>query len=377
MWISLAVNLRRFHPDWFVVSLLGVVLAATFFPCYGSIATLFRYLGMLAIASLFFLQGARLSRDAVLGGITHWRLHATIATTTFILYPLIGVSLNFLFPQLLPASLWMGMIFLCTLPSTVQSSIALTSIAKGNVAGAVCAATASNLAGIVLTPVLFNAIAITHLRSSGIAIGSIGQVLLQLLVPFVIGHLLRAKIGQWAERSRRILAITDRGSILLVVYAAFSAAVVNGVWHQLPPVTMAALTYVIGLMLTSGLLITVLASYTVGFNRPDRIAALFCGSQKSLVSGVPIANVLFPASMVGSILIPIMIYYPMQLVICAWIAKRYTKTAQVRAAGFRLDLLGAAPDGKVALAEFGGEVLGQLATVESRHDRPADLGGTA
>lgn len=209
----LKANLRRLHPDWFVVSLVGVVLTATICPCYGAIATVFHYVGILAISSLFFLQGARLSREAVLNEIMHWRLHASIATTTFILYPLIGVSLSLLFPHLLPPSLWLGVIFLCTLPSTVQSSIALTSIAQGNVAGAVCSATASNLAGIVCTPLLFSAVALAHLRGSGVAIESIGQILLELLVPFIIGHLLRPRLGQWAEQSRRILAITDRGSI--------------------------------------------------------------------------------------------------------------------------------------------------------------------
>lgn len=282
---------------------------------------------MLAISSLFFLQGARLSRDAVLGGITHWRLHATIAMITFLLYPIIGVSLSLLFPQVLPTSLWVGVMFLCTLPSTVQSSIALTSIAQGNVAGAVCSATTSNLAGIVLTPILFSAIAVTHRRGAGIPLGSIGQVLLELLVPFIIGHLLRSQLGQWAERSRRILTITDRGSILLVVYAAFSAAVVNGVWHRLPPITMATMACVVGLLLVAGLLVSVLAAYLTGFGQSDRIAVLFCGSQKSLVSGVPIANVLFPASLVGPILIPIMLYYPMQLIVCAWLAKRYAAIA--------------------------------------------------
>ena len=347
----LKANLRRLHPDWFVVSLVGVVLTATICPCYGAIAAVFRYLGILAISSLFFLQGARLSRDAVLNGITHWRLHAAIATMTFILYPLIGVSLSVLFPHLLPASLWLGVIFLCTLPSTVQSSIALTSIAQGNVAGAVCSATASNLAGIILTPLLFSAVMLAHLRGGGIAIGSIGQVLLELLVPFIIGHLLRPQLGQWAERSRRILAITDRGSILLVVYVAFSAAVVNGVWHKLPPITMATLMCVVGLLLLAGLLITVAGPYIAGFDRSDRIAVLFCGSQKSLVSGVPIANVLFPASVVGPILIPIMIYYPMQLVVCAWLAKRYTKVARTGEEGLEIEPAALVPSIEAILPE--------------------------
>jgi sodium/bile acid cotransporter 7 len=104
---------------------------------------------------------------------------------------------------------------------------------------------------------------------------------------------------------------------------------VNGVWHELPPITMGTLTCVVGLLLIAGLLITVAGPSIAGFDRSDRIAVLFCGSQKSLVSGVPIANVLFPASVIGPVLIPIMIYYPMQLVVCAWLAKRYARLSHV------------------------------------------------
>jgi solute carrier family 10 (sodium/bile acid cotransporter), member 7 len=327
MLSSLAGILCRLRLDWFVLSLVGTVLAATLLPCYGIAAIGFRALGMLAIASLFFLQGARLSREAVLGGIAHWRLHTTIAMTTFIVFPAIGVLLSHAFPKLLPPTLWLGVIFLCVLPSTVQSSIALTSIAQGNVAGAVCSATASSLAGIVLTPVLFAAIA--HLQGSRIAVGNIGEVLLELLVPFITGHLLRPWIGEWAERNRRLLALTDRGSILLVVYGAFSTAVVNGVWTQFPPVIMTSMVFVVVLLLATGLLVTTLYPAFVDFARPDRIAVMFCGSQKSLVSGVPIANVLFPASIVGPMLMPIMIYHPLQLLVCAWFAKRYARSSHI------------------------------------------------
>jgi sodium/bile acid cotransporter 7 len=294
---------------------------ATLLPCRGQTADIFHALGLFAIASLFFLQGARLSRDAVIAGITHWRLHAMIGATTFILFPLFGIVLLTAFPHLLPQPLWVGVIFACVLPSTVQSSIALTSIAQGNVAGAVCAATASNLAGTVLTPLLF--VAISRLHGAGIATENIGKILLELLAPFVFGHLLRPWIGAWAERNRKLLSITDRSSILLVVYSAFSAAVITGVWRNLPPATLLVLACVVVLLLLGMLTAIVLASRALGLSESDEIAAVFCGSQKSLVSGVPIANVVFSSTEVGPTLIPIMVYYPLQLVVCAWLARRY------------------------------------------------------
>ena len=309
---------RRIDP--FVLSLVGVVLSATLLPCTGTGASAFKALGIAAIAIMFFLQGARLSREAIVNGITHWRLHAVISATTFVVFPLIGLGLSLLFPTLLPPLLWFGVMFVCALPSTVQSSIALTSLAEGNVAGAVCAATASNLAGIALTPLIFGLL--SRARGAGVHLEGIEQVVCQLLLPFGAGHLLRPWVGSWVENHRAVLSITDRSSILLVVYVAFSAAVEHGVWDQLPPATLLVLGLVMALVLAGALVLIRYASVAAGLCRADEIAATFCGSQKSLVSGVPIASAMFGSALIGPVLIPIMIYYPMQIVTCAWLAKR-------------------------------------------------------
>jgi len=328
MWLRFAANVGRVRPDPFVLSLLGVVLSATFVPCRGASADVFHVLGIAAIASLFFLQGARLSRDAILNGITHWRLHATISATTFVLFPLVGLGLSTVFPTMLPPLLWTGVLFVCALPSTVQSSIALTSIAQGNVAGAICSATASNVVGIALTPLIFGIL--SRVRGGGMSWDGVGQVFSELLVPFIAGHLLRPWIGGWVENNRRVLSVTDRGSILLVVYAAFSAAVEHGVWHQLPPIVLLLLALIVAFVLATILLTIKFVSSAVGFGLQDQITAMFCGSQKSLVSGVPIASALFSGAAVGPILVPIMICYPVQIVVCAWLARRYAATSEGR-----------------------------------------------
>jgi solute carrier family 10 (sodium/bile acid cotransporter), member 7 len=328
MWLRFAVNAGRMRPDPFVMSLFGVVLSATFVPCEGASADVFHVLGIAAIASLFFLQGARLSRDAIRNGITHWRLHATITTTTFVLFPLIGLGLSTVFPTMLPPLLWTGVLFMCALPSTVQSSIALTSIAQGNVAGAICSATVSNVVGIALTPLIFGVL--SRVRSGGVSLDGVGQVFSELLVPFIAGHLLRPWIGGWVENNRQVLSLTDRGSILLVVYAAFSAAVEHGVWHQLPPIVLLLLALIVAFVLATILLTIKFVSSAVGFGLQDQITAMFCGSQKSLVSGVPIASALFSGAAVGPILVPIMICYPVQIVVCAWLARRYAATSEGR-----------------------------------------------
>jgi sodium/bile acid cotransporter 7 len=313
----------RLPVDGFIVALVAVVLTATLLPCRGDSAKVFGALGTLAITALFFLQGARLSREAVMQGMTHWRLHAVIATTTFVLFPLLGLGLLVTFPHLLPRPLWMGVLFVCVLPSTVQSSIALTSIARGNVAAAICSATASNIGGIMLAPLMFGAM--SNLHGGGTNLRGVGQVALQLLLPFIAGHLLRPWIGRWAERNRGLLSVTDRSSILIVVYTAFSAAVVRGIWQQVPPLTLGVLALVMALLLASALLVVLLVSRALGFDRGDEVALVFCGSQKSIVSGVPIANALVSGAAIGPILLPIMLYHPMQLLVCTWIARFYTR----------------------------------------------------
>ena len=326
-----ATNLRLIRPDGFVLSLIGVVIVATVLPCDGRGTRIFAALGTLAIASLFFLQGARLSRDAIMDGLTHWRLHLVTASTTFVIFPCIGLGLRALFPTALPPLPWMGVLFACALPSTVQSSIALTSIAKGNVPGAICSATMSNLAGIFITPLLFGVM--SRLHGGAIDAQGIWHIVLQLLAPFAAGHLLRPWIGAWAAHNRAILSVTDRSSILLVVYTAFSGAVVHGIWHQLPLETLGILGLTMTLLLVSGLLTTVMLSRAFSLSTPDEVAIVFCGSQKSLVTGVPMANALFSAASVGPLLLPIMIYHPLQLVVCAWLARRYaTAAATIRPA---------------------------------------------
>jgi sodium/bile acid cotransporter 7 len=313
--------LSRLQPDRFVIALIGTVAVATLLPCQGTSAEIFRALGSFAIASLFFLQGARLSRAALVAGAEHWRLHAAIASSTFVLFPLLGLGLWAAAPHALPRSLWSGVLFVCVLPSTVQSSIALTSIARGNVAGAICSAAGSNLAGLFLTPILFGLLSGIH--ESAISLAGIRQVTLQLLFPFIAGQLSRPWIGRWVECKRSILSVTDRGSILLIVYAAFSASVVGGLWHLIPLATLAILALINAVLLAGALLIMISGSRALRFEVADESAIVFCGSQKSLVSGIPIASALIAGPALGLFVLPIVLYHSMQLLVCAWLAKRY------------------------------------------------------
>ena len=315
--------MRRLLPDRFTLALLGTVVLASLWPCRGEGARWFGGLADVAIALLFFLHGAKLSRRAALAGFAHWRLHLVVLASTFALFPLLGVLARPWLTTLLTPEFYRGVLFLCLLPSTVQSSIAFTSIARGNVPAAICAASASSLLGILVTPLLAGWL--IHVHGQGVSLHAIGGIVAQLLLPFVAGQLAQRWIGGWVEAHRRVLALVDQGSILLVVYGAFSAAVVAGLWRHTPPHTLALLAICDAALLGVVLLLTRYGARALGFSREDQITIVFCGSKKSLASGIPMAKVLFPAPTLGAIVLPLMLFHQIQLFTCAVLARRYAR----------------------------------------------------
>jgi len=313
--------LRKLLPDPFILVLILTVVLASLVPVSGAAADAVGVVATAAIVFLFFLHGVRLPRENLVAALGHWRLHLAILATTFVLFPLLGLALASAFPSLLPQQLWIGILFLCALPSTVQSSIAFTSIARGNIAGTVASAAASNLIGILLTPVIMNLLA--HAHGGAISFAGVWKIVLQLLLPFTAGHLLRPWLGAIVARRKAVLSFTDRSTIVLAVYSAFSAAVIGGIWSQVPLPRLLLLIALCAFILTVILLFTRYAARALGFSKEDEISIVFCGSKKSLVSGVPMARVLFGAADVGAVVLPVMIFHQMQLMVCAWLARRY------------------------------------------------------
>jgi solute carrier family 10 (sodium/bile acid cotransporter), member 7 len=313
--------LKTLAPDRYVLLILAMVALATVLPVRGQAAVDFNLLTKVAIALLFFLHGAKLSRAAVVAGIVHWRLHLVIVAATFGLFPVLGLIAARLPPAILPATLATGVVFLCCLPSTVQSSIAFTSVARGNVAAAVCAASASNLIGIVATPLLATLLLRTH--GAGSPLEEAEAIVLQLLVPFIAGQIARIWIADWMQRHGRLVGWVDRSSILLVVYGAFSSAVVQGIWHEVSVVQILWLLVICAAILAVALAVTAFSSRRLGFDKADEIAIVFCGSKKSLATGVPMAGILFPAASVGLVVLPLMLFHQLQLMACAVLAQRY------------------------------------------------------
>ena len=314
---------RLKKPDPLIVLIILAVIIAIIAPARGNFADIFGQLTNVAIALLFFLYGARLPTQEALNGLKHWRLHLTILAFTFVVYPLIGIALRPL-TAVISHDMYLGILFLTLVPSTVQSSVAFTSIAKGNVAGAIVSASASNLVGVIITPLLVMLLMGTggevHIDTS-----VFGEIALLLLAPFVLGQLTRRWVGKIAQS--KATKVVDRGSIAMVVYSAFSKGVVDGIWSSISLWDLAFLVVFAAAFVAFMLWLTRKASQKMGFNRADTIAIEFCGSKKSLATGLPMASVIFASggASLGLLILPLMIYHQVQLMMCSWLAARYAQ----------------------------------------------------
>ncbi|MFF7990692.1 bile acid:sodium symporter family protein [Kitasatospora xanthocidica] len=307
---------RRFDP--YMAALAAAVGLASLFPASGGSARIAEAACDLAVALLFFLYGARLSTRETLAGLRHLRLHGLVLAATFALFPLLGLATALLTPVPLTAQLQTGVLFLCLVPSTV---VALTGAAGGDVPAAICAGTYSSLAGLLLTPLLAAWLLGSHTELSADGLLRIG---LQLLAPFLLGQVLRPWISGLLTRHKRLLAPVDRGSILLVVYTAFSAAVAQGIWHLATPAALLGLLAVLLALLAVTVAATGLGARLLGLDRSARVAAVLCGSQKSLAGGLPMASVLF-GPQAGLMVLPLMLYHQLQLVVGTVLAGRWSR----------------------------------------------------
>lgn len=317
--------LKLLALDRFTILLIVMVILATIVPVSGVAANIFSVITSGAIAILFFLHGAKISREALVDGVMHWKFHVVVFAFTFALFPVLGLMAKPVLLPILGQELYWGFLFMCFLPSTVQSSIAFTSVAKGNVASAVCSASFSNLIGMFITPILVSFFILGQSQQGFDPTSSIIKITLLLLVPFILGQLLRPYVYPHMLKTPHLVKFFDQSTILMVVYGAFSGAVVAGLWTIVSWQTLLILTLVCSIFLTLIMLLAFYIPKWLGFNKADQIAMFFCSSKKTLASGVPMAQILFIGQPLGLIVLPIMIFHQIQLMVCGVIANYWSK----------------------------------------------------
>lgn len=325
-------HLKRVVTDWFLIGMLIATLLAYFFPGFGAPggAMHAEWVINVGVFIVFFLHGVNLSSEQIRHGLKNWKLHVMVQAFTFAVFPLLWLLCDKAFGSAIPATLMLGFLYLCALPSTISSSVALTGSAGGNVPAAILNASLSSVFGIFMTPWLVSLVVGTG--ANGIDLGpTLLNLCIMLLLPLVLGQVLRPLLGKFFARYKRYTNLIDKVVILLLVYAAFCGSMVSGTWQGQGDTVL-----IIGFAGTAILLAVILAMTTgtarlLGFDHADKVAAVFCASKKSLAAGAPMAALIFgnnPA--LGLILLPIMIYHPLQLIVCSVMAENYAHAHKQR-----------------------------------------------
>lgn len=311
--------------NWFVASLPVVIVAAWLFPNAASKGGWLRpeVTTDVGVALIFLLQGMALPTAALAQGASRWRLHLLVQSFTFVGFPLIGLALDLLAGRFLAPDLRLGFLFLCVLPSTVSSSVVLTQLAGGNTVGAIFNAALSNVVGVFVTPLW-----VAWLAKAGGGPADLGGVLQKisvlLIAPLAAGQLLRWRLRSWVEPRKKLLGNLSGGLILYLVFAAFCESMKQRVWSDMGAGTSALAAAGVLVVFALAMLATHLLARGAALDRPDWTAAMFCAPQKTIASGIPLAKAIFGAHPgLGLILLPVLLYHPLQLVVCGAMAERW------------------------------------------------------
>lgn len=320
-------KIKRYLPDWFLTGILCMIFFAWLVPGIGADGQLIelKKVGQYGIMLLFFFYGLKLSPEKLVNDLKNWRMHLTVQLITFLLFPLIVLAFYPFFARSEYLTLWLAVFFLAVLPGTVSSSVVMVSIAKGNIPGAIFNASISGMIGIVVTP-LWMALFFEKAAGEMNFARTILDLVIQILIPFVLGLALHRFWGKWANRNRKYLTIFDKSVILLIVYRSFSNSFIDGIFQTIPNWTLLVLSgAVIGLFFAVYKLSFIISKW-MKFSREESITVVFCGSKKSLVHGSVMAAVLFAGTSTGSLfLVPIMIFHAFQLFYISTVARKMGK----------------------------------------------------
>ena len=304
--------------DPLITGIVLALIAGLLIPVSPNASGFISTLGDVSVAAVFLVYGMRLATRDVVRGLINIKLQGAILATTFVIFPIIGLVVSMATRDVIGHSFALGILYLSLLPSTIQSSVTFVSIARGNIGAAIAAATISNIAGMLITPLLV----LWFMNIDGGSTGGFGSVFVKLLLPFLVGQILQPFVGNWMRAHKPLTRIVDVGAIIIVVFSAVVEATNAGAWAAVTFWTLLILLSVLALILASFLCLTWFGGKALKLTREDRIVLLMCGSKKSLATGLPMAKALFSPAVVGTLAIPVIIFHQMQLIVCAIIARR-------------------------------------------------------
>ncbi|RXK59940.1 bile acid:sodium symporter [Lacibacter luteus] len=317
----------KLKTDPFVLYIIAVILFAYFFPQWGSDKSVVPLdtIGSVGISLIFFFYGLKLSPEKLIAGLKNWKLHVLIQLSTFLLFPLVVLLFYPLAKSMQQETLWLAMLFLASLPSTVSSSVVMVSIARGNIPAAIFNASISGIIGIIITPLWMGLFLNTAAADFHLAV-IYKKLLLEILLPVIAGIVLQRFFGKYAVRYNKQLTIFDKSVILLIIYKSFAESFEEKIFSSIQWFDLLLLSAVVTGLFFLLYFLTGTIAKRLRFTIEDRITAQFCGTKKSLVHGTVFSKILFGnTAAIGIILLPLMLFHAFQIFFISFVATKLAK----------------------------------------------------
>ncbi|WP_113923157.1 bile acid:sodium symporter family protein [Cognataquiflexum aquatile] len=320
---KLRETLNRVGLNTFFFLLVGMIFLAKAFPEWGSEESPLplKAITGIGISVIFFFYGVKLSPEKLKQGLSNWKLHILVQSTTFLIFPMVVLLLYAVWGD--EANLfWIGTFYLAALPSTVSSSVVMVSIAGGNLPAAIFNASISSMVGIFITP-LWMDLMLPETAVDFDLTDTIIKLSFQVLVPVILGLFVHKYLVKYVNKHQTALKNFDQAIILLIIFTAFAESFSENMFdgHSASELILLGVLMLVFFLLMMGLMY--LLSKALKFSREDMITVIFCGSKKSLVQGAVMGRVMFPDPVVfGVMLLPLMVYHALQLMVGSAIAQK-------------------------------------------------------
>lgn len=371
---------------WFLLGVGVAITCARLYPWLGSDAgPLYPRVTVKygAVVAIFLISGMSLRTDQMKGAVTNIPMHCFIQGFTLVVVPVVMklVVVPLLLLIGLPTDLAQGFMAVGCMPPPVSSAVILTKSVGGNEAAAIFNSAFGSLLGVVITPLelmLFidqsnqHPLEAGELGDPGAAEPEAGSSSLLLkvffelsatvLVPLVVGQLLRPRIGEKVDAVKSQLSVLSSCTLLLIIYTTFCntfcpegacsssfldlaeagsvtqvklgaeelavnvagtralATAMPDPMAQVSSLSLAtagvSVVMIQAVFMLAVFLLSSRYAEAFRFSRADIVAVLFCSVHKSLTLGVPVLKIVFASSPALSLLtLPILMYHPAQIVL--------------------------------------------------------------
>jgi len=305
---------------WFIISIVLAIVVALLVPRVGVFLNPDGTTTTVAVLLAFLAIGFTLPSEKIAAGISNVKFHLYVELFIFAVVPAYVLLTVPLFGDLFRPEVRVGLYALAVLPTTVTSCVIFTGAACGNSVSAIFNAAFSNVTGVLLSPLLLSLI--LSGAGAGMSPAEAGHIIaglgLQMLLPLLVGQVLRRALSGFAAKHGKKVSSASSVFIVVIVFFTFSRAASGAAFAT----NIARMPLPFAYLAVSHIILQIgarLGARLFGFPLEDRVAAMYVAPQKTLALGAPLLTIYFASQpeLLAIAILPLAFYHPFQLLVAS------------------------------------------------------------